>query len=78
VAAFDLSLPSITVELVVQGDAYVHLAAFTGNPAMDEGAFVVDAAGLVLQPLFNPLAPGFHAVRLMANGAEAQPFWIEI
>ena len=78
VAAFDLSLPSITVELVVQGDAYVHLAAFTGNPAIDDGAFVVDAAGLVLQPLFNPLAPGFHAVRLMANGAEAQPFWIEI
>jgi len=78
VAAFDLSLPSTAVELVVQGDAYVRLVAFTGNPAVDDGAFVVDAAGLVLQPLFNPLAPGFHAVRLMANGAEAQPFWIEI
>jgi hypothetical protein len=78
VAALDLSLPSTAVELVVQGDAYVRLVAFTGNPAVDDGAFVVDAAGLVLQPLFNPLAPGFHAVRLMANGAEAQPFWIEI
>jgi hypothetical protein len=33
---------------------------------------------LVLQPLFNPLVPGFHAVRLIVNGAEAQPFWIEI
>ena len=32
VAVFDLSLPAITVELVVQGDAYVRLPAFTGNP----------------------------------------------
>ncbi len=78
VAAFDLSLPALGVELVVQGDAYVRLAAFTGNPAIDDGAFVVDPAGLVLQPLFNPLVPGFHAVRLIVNGAEAQPFWIEI
>jgi hypothetical protein len=78
VAVFDLSLPPITVELVVQGDAYVRLPGFSGNPLIDDGAFVVDPAGLVLQPLFNPLAPGFHAVRLVANGAEAQPFWIEV
>ncbi|MCW3475306.1 DUF4255 domain-containing protein [Limobrevibacterium gyesilva] len=77
VPAFDLSLPAIAVELVVQGEAYVRLPAFTGNPAIDDGAFVVDPAGLVLQALFNPLLPGFHAVRLVANGAEAQPFWIE-
>jgi hypothetical protein len=77
VPAFDLSSASLTVELVVQGDAYVRLPAFTGNPAIDDGAFIVDPAGLVLQPLFNPLVSGFHAVRLTANGAEAQPFWLE-
>jgi hypothetical protein len=78
VAVFNLSLPALAVELVVRGDAYVRLPAFTGNPAIDDGAFVVDPAGLVLQPLFDPAVPGFHPVRLIANGAEAQPFWIEI
>jgi hypothetical protein len=78
VPAFDLSLSAIEVMLVVQGDAFVRLPAFAGNPAVDDGAFVVDPAGLVLQPLTNPWPPGLYPVRLTANGAEAQPFWIEI
>ncbi len=78
VTAFDLSDPDLRVEVNVDGEAYLRTNAFSGVPADDEGLFTAAADRVTIQPLFDTGTPGLHPVQLIVDGAEAQPFWLEI
>ena len=68
----------LDVRLTVDGIAYRRVAAFAAVPAANDGSFAVAPNALTFQPLFDSAAPGLHAVRLSVEGADAQPFWIEL
>lgn len=78
VTAFDLSDPDLRVEVIVGGEAYVRANAFSGVPADDAGLFTVAADRVTIQPLFDIGTPGLHPVQIIVNGAESQPFWLEV
>lgn len=77
--AFDLADVALDdeVEVVVDGQTYERVAAFTGTLSDDLGKFTVSSGSVVIQPLFT-IALGTYPFRLLVNGAESQPFWIEI
>lgn len=77
VNTFDMEAPDLEVQLAVDGILYDETAAFADVPAQDRGLFRRQAGELELHPLFDPTATGTHPVRLLINGAESQPFWIE-
>jgi hypothetical protein len=65
-----------TVTLAVAGEYYTNAApapAPTGP-----GTFVVTAAQVVFQPAFPAPFSGAHPVQLFVDGAESQPYWIEV
>lgn len=78
VAAFNLADPDLRVEVVVGGEAYVRTNAFSGVPADDAGLFTVAIGRVTIQPLFDIATPGLHPVQLIVDGAESQPFWLEV
>ena len=55
---------------------YDETGAFAGT-SQDQGLFQRQAGQIEFHPLFAPAQAGAHPVRLVINGAEAQPFWIE-
>jgi hypothetical protein len=75
--AFNLAAPGLRVDLVVGGDAYLRVDAFTGNAAADEGTFTVSSDRVTLQPLFDASVAAVHPVQLIVDGASSQPFWLE-
>jgi len=73
-AGVDLSAVRERITLAVGSD--VHLAV-DDVADLDHGTYVVtDADEILFQPSFGN-APGTYPVRLIVNGAEAQPYWIE-
>lgn len=66
------------VQLVIDGQAYQRVTVFEPLPAENAGRFTVAAASFTLQPLFDTAQAGIHALRLLVDGAESQPFWIEV
>jgi hypothetical protein len=73
--AFDLTTAPFAegIELEVDGVSYVR------RPAIDAlGTFEVEPHALLFQPRFPTASPGTYPLRVILNGAEAQPFWIEI
>ena len=65
--------------LVVDGQAYGLVGAFTGDPATDRGTYVIAGpTQLVLQPRFATDVAGIHPLRLLVGGAESRPFWIVV
>jgi hypothetical protein len=74
---FDMLAPDLDALLAVDGAVYEETAAFSGNAANDRGLFQRLAGAAEFHPLFDPAIAGAHPVRLVINGAESQPFWIE-
>jgi hypothetical protein len=68
----------LPIFLSVHGAVYERVNAFAAVPSDNDGRFTVAAASLTFQPLFDATVPGAYPVRLVVDGAEAQPFWIEI
>ena len=76
---FDMEAPGLAVQLHVGGDIYDETTSgFADVAAEDRGLFERQPGQIEFHPLFDPLTPGTYPVRLMINGAESQPFWIEI
>lgn len=74
---FDMQANELEVQLAVDGVMYDETANFAGNAAQDRGLFQRQAGQVEFQPLFDPTQAGVHPVRLVINGGESQPFWIE-
>ena len=76
---FDMTQPDLDVQLTIDGLVYLETDAFVDDPVQDQGLFQRQAGGVLeFHPLFDATAPGIHPVRLLVNGAESQPFWIEL
>jgi hypothetical protein len=79
VETFALDDPDLDIRLIIAGQPYVE--AGLGNPEDpdDAGRFEISSATeLTVQALFDTDAPADHAIRLIVNGAESAPFWIEL
>ena len=73
---FDVTDAALDVQLAVDGVIYAEVAAFSGNAAQDAGRFRRAAADAIeFQPAFAVVPGETHAIRLVVNAAESQPFW---
>ncbi|HLT35070.1 MAG TPA: DUF4255 domain-containing protein [Enhygromyxa sp.] len=75
VNTFDLTDSSLTVQLFCDGQSY------TKDTLPGAGRFQIDDLETLtfhVHPEFDFATPGDHAVRLIVNGAESAPYWIEI
>jgi hypothetical protein len=68
----------LDVQVAIDGQPYRRVASFGPAPADNRGRFTVGPSAVTLAPLFSLTAPGVHAVRLTVEGADAQPYWIEL
>ena len=76
---FNMEGPELEAQLHVGGDIYDETTTgFADIAAQDRGLFERQAGQIEFHPLFDPLTSGTYPVRLIINGAESQPFWIEI
>ncbi|PRP92673.1 DUF4255 domain-containing protein [Enhygromyxa salina] len=73
VDTFDLELDGLAVRLYVDGEAYAAVDD-TDNPGQYE---ITGPSTLIFHALFDVETDGEHAVRLIVNGAESAPYWIE-
>lgn len=68
--------PELDILLSVDGTGYIR---WDGTPPVQPpGTFTIAAHELTYLPLAAADAPGLHTVRVIVNGADSQPFWIEI
>jgi len=68
--------PELDILLSVDGTGY---ARWDGVPPMQPaGTYTLAASQLTYLPLAAANATGLHTVRVLVNGADSQPFWIEI
>jgi len=72
-----VDLTTVDIGLAVSGEYYTNVSAAAAAPT-GPGTFVVTATQVVFQPFFASPFTGAHPVQLFANGAESQPFWIEV
>jgi hypothetical protein len=74
---FDLTLEELegTIEVAVDGQTYEYEDAV--EPSAD-GKFVITADTIIFQSEAVATTPGSHPFRLVVNGADSQPFWIEV
>jgi len=72
--AVDLTRPGTDITLAVRGNVYQQVAV----PPAPAGMYTVAADHVIFGPDFGPVLDGAHPVQLIVNGAEAQPFWVEI
>lgn len=75
--AVDLTSPGHDVGLAVGGRPYEAVAAFPPAPE-DRATFRVFAHHVIFTPHLGPPFTGVHPVQLVVNGAESQPFWVEV
>jgi hypothetical protein len=66
--------PDLDIQVIIDGAVYQRKAA--GAPAA--GEFSVQLNALLVAASFNVGTPGLHTVRVSIEGADAQPYWIEI
>jgi hypothetical protein len=76
----DPNLPEEAIQVIVDGEVYTRVSA---DPPVNPGAFFVTnrpANAIRLKPHFavTVTQPEAHPLRLIVNGAEAAPFWIEL
>jgi hypothetical protein len=67
--------PALDIGLSVDGRAY---ALVPGVAPTRPGTFAIDDHTLTYEPLLAADASGEHAVRVVVDGADSQPFWIGI
>lgn len=77
--AYDAQAAAAVPQLSIGGDIYRLVTTLTGTSA-DVGRFiVVDASHYEAVPLFDPTLSGrTYPVRVSVNGADSQPFWLEV
>ncbi|MCW8856718.1 MAG: DUF4255 domain-containing protein [Kangiella sp.] len=63
------------INLSIAGSIYRRVDAIA---ALTPGDFLVEDHGLLVEPLANISAPGFYPIQMTVNGAESQPFWLEV
>jgi hypothetical protein len=66
--------PELEIQMIIDGEVYQRVAP--GPPGA--GEFVVQPSSVLVAATFNVATAGLHSVRLSVEGADAQPFWIEI
>lgn len=71
-------IDQLDIRLIVDGATYERVEVFQPVPALNDGLFTVAASSITFQPFFDTAVPGVHSVRLAVEGADAQPFWIEV
>jgi hypothetical protein len=78
-AGYDAQATDAVPQVSIGGDVYRLVTGFAGTPA-DAGAFLVkDARRYEAVPLFDPTLVGrTYPVRVSVNGADSQPFWLEV
>lgn len=74
---FDMTDADLRAQLLIDGAVYDEVASFVGNALEDAGSFVRQIGQVEFHPLFDPAVANEHAIRLILNGAESQPFWFE-
>lgn len=67
--------PELDILLSVDGRAY---ALVTGANPTGPGTFAIADHDLTYEPFPEADAPGEHGVRLVVDGADAQPFWVTV
>ena len=75
--AIGLTTAGLDIDLAVSGQVYRQVNAFPAPPA-DRGTFQVFATHVLFTPHFDPPFTGAHPVQLIVNGAESQPYWVEV
>ncbi|MFO7561124.1 MAG: DUF4255 domain-containing protein [Enhygromyxa sp.] len=81
VDTFALDDPSIDLRLFIAGQVYVEseLDEMVEQVEGEAGQFeVTGPTTLLVQARFSTAAAADHAIRLIVNGAESAPFWIEL
>jgi hypothetical protein len=71
--------PSLDIQLALGGVTHGLIDDFAGDPS-DAGSFVIAADGrsATLQPSNDLTLPGMYPVRLIVEGAESQPYWVDL
>jgi hypothetical protein len=81
IVELSVTLSLVDVFLIVDGQTYVR-QAFDPDPDLpsdNDGLFNTSGSGtLVFQALFDVSVAGSHPCRVIINGVESAPFWIEI
>ena len=70
--------PELDILLSVDGAGYTLWEAPNPGDPQPIGTFTVAASQLTYLPLAAANTAGAHSVRVVVNGADTQPFWIEI
>lgn len=68
----------LDIVVVVDGEAYERHDPAMPGATFDVGEFEPANATLDFRARFDPTVPGTHPFRLIVEGAESQPFWIEL
>lgn len=83
--SLDLSPPSgpglpgaLDIVLVVNGENYLRHDPAAPGATFDVGDFEPFHDTLVFRSRFDPAVPGTYTLRVIVEGAESQPFWMEL
>lgn len=84
-ASTDLTPPTgpglpgaLDILLVVAGEAYLRHDPAAPGTTFDIGDFEPSGSTIDFRARFDPAVAGTYAVRVIVEGAESQPFWIEL
>jgi hypothetical protein len=66
--------PELEIQVVIDGEVYARVSP--APPAA--GQFFVQPNAVLIAATFNLGTPGLHSVRLSIEGADAQPYWIQL
>jgi hypothetical protein len=69
---------SLDIIVVVDGETYERFDPAVPGATFNIGEFEPANATLDLRARFDPTVPGTHPFRVIVEGAESQPFWIEL
>ena len=68
----------LDILVVVDGENYGRFDPAVAGSTFDPGEFEPGHDTLDLRARFDPAAPGSHPLRVIVEGAESQPFWIDL
>ena len=68
----------LEIIVVVDGESYARFDPTVTGATFDIGEFEPANDTLVFRARFDPTVPGTHPFRVIVEGAESQPFWIEL
>ena len=75
-ATFSLNTDGLALTLAVDGQVYVEVEQVND---LEPGTFLIDTDHtLLVRASFDVDEPGEHPTRLIVNGAESAPYWIEL